>query len=91
MEKPIAVGDLVQIVKPMLCCGRLSNQDIIFQVSDIQLVHGKCTQCGFKTLNGIGAYGKSGGLPTDVRRLKRIPPLEELESTKTDEPVKETA
>lgn len=86
MDKPISVGDWVQVVKPMPCCGHTTPmQGHIFQVSSFQLDIGyRCEYCGAST-DGTSASG--GERPVDVPRLKRIPPLEELDDVKRDEEI----
>lgn len=76
----IQVGDLVMVVKPKICCGLSGGIGKIFRVSGF-FPHSRCGSCGktieqkFALLNGefSGAF---------VVRLKKIPPLTELESQK---------
>ena len=92
-ERPIAVGDLVQVVRPTPCCGNENNLSRIFVVEAIGRFGDFCMYCG-RRVRLVSAQGLVGaGTTNSVRlsRLKRIPPLDELEGTKTDEPMKEPA
>lgn len=87
MSEPIRVGDLVQIVKPMPCCGRLGKHyGDTFTVSEIITTRfvNACAYCGARYA-GTYAVDPADDLAAEVRRLKRIPPLSELESTETKE------
>lgn len=91
MDKPISVGDLVQVVR--LCCvEHLCGHSPIFRVEDVHGMairkgYGKCSACHAflpKELYGSPIVGK-WGLP--LSWLKRIPPLSELETTRTEDEV----
>lgn len=90
-DRPIAVGDLVVIVRPREC-GCTTAIGRVFRVSGLITDFHHCKNCGHKTwprkyllATGFEDHGYS------LNRLKRIPPLDELESAKTDEPMKEPA
>lgn len=81
MDKPISVGDLVVIVKSRECCPERSRFGFIFMVERIETDEFRCTYCkkdhlGLRTI----AWG-SGKTGADISRLKRIPPLGELENS----------
>lgn len=88
MNKPIQVGDLVQVVRPGVC----SDQGMgnVFRVLKIDRTAYDCICCGrehgptkfaWQTMKGAG-FGYS------LARLKRIPPLDELEGKRTEENLK---
>lgn len=82
MEKPISVGDLVQVVRaaPCGCSGIIG---LIFEVGRIVPHYNSwCAGCGL-TRDSVGAAAndtEDRGW-CDLYRLKRIPPLEELAGT----------
>lgn len=83
----IQVGDLVVVVKPIRCCGNDSLVGKPFTVIGYPVHQRK--QCIFclsmsDTLNDFMLYGD---ISVDRNRLKRIPPLSELESIKTQEEI----
>lgn len=87
-EKPIAVGDLVQVVRGCGCYG-----GIPFKVGKID---GPwkfyCAICKQKTTGMLAEKDGcvAGSLCVQpVSYLRRIPPLDELESVQTDEKVTE--
>ena len=92
-ERAIVAGDLVQVVRGMPCCGHPTPmQGHIFQVTYIYTgnpMGATCDYCdrGFKSGELLA---KGGDKPIDVVRLKRIPPLDELEGTHEWEPTKFT-
>ena len=83
-ERPIAVGDLVQL----LSCRNPAHNALsgsfrtVHEPAHIYLGEWRLDPPDFHN-------GKR--MTWDSRRLKRIPPLDELEGVKTDEPVRETA
>lgn len=88
-DRPIAVGDLVIVARDHTCCpARRPHLGKIFKVISFRFDDGNCEKCGkpdpFTT--AIDAPGKAG---YDIRRLKRIPPLDEPAETYTTEPIKE--
>ena len=91
-EKPIAVGDLVQVVRPTLCCDNSRSVGVVRKVIDgirASLGHCRCgdirpqTDADFVTLDN--------GNSCERVRLKRIPPLSELEGERTEEQLREPA
>lgn len=88
MDKPIAVGDLVMIVRPRACCPQYSQFGLPFKVAAIGVPSGllRCTHC--KKLHKI-AHVQDGvdGLWVETSRLKRIDPPSLDESTETREEI----
>lgn len=88
MDKPISVGDLVQVVK-WPCCGYKLGR--IFRVTSIEpSPSGKCRciKCGTRhdTANDVEEGGRWGWTP--LAWVKRIDPLPESETEKHDEEIK---
>ena len=84
-ERPIAVGDLVQVVK-LPSCGCDTAMGWIFEVSDIyDSEWAACLTC--HSLRD--AVPSALPAKVEVYRLKRIPPLEELAGKQTQEPVRD--
>ena len=82
MSERIEVGDLVQVVRPALCCGASKSVGKVFVVDNIYSgPTGVCLGCGNtdQVVLGRRAGNRNGW---DIRRLKRIPPLAELEERK---------
>ena len=94
--RPIAVGDLVMVVKPPLCP---KNQDSaighIFCVDEIALSAPDrvCPSCFVRHsfLDNTLLARPAGEAGFALSRLKRIPPLDELEGQRTEEKLKEPA
>ena len=97
-ERAIAVGDLVQVVRGHSCLlDAIGGQ--VYVVDALNPPQGggwHCPVCKQDNAgpDEIGAHAPwmrnpRSGIP--LSWLKRIPPLDELESTKTDEPMKEPA
>ena len=87
----IKVGDLVQVVRGVPCCGGFNKLGVTFKVVRFLTLSGRiCGWCGVTTTrnNACGSGMVSG---YDVARLKRIPPLEELEGERTEETLREPA
>jgi hypothetical protein len=92
MDKPISVGDLVMVIRGMLCCGGGSHIGEMFVVRDIyQYAGGHCELCKAPQSSGLAAAPDHTSGGQALFRLKRIPPLEELEGEKRDEKIKEPA
>ena len=86
-EKPIAVGDLVQVVRPAPCCGTTRGMGIIFTVSGLEPFPRWCQFC----FQGEWKSALGYGTPVRVDRLRRIPPMPELEGERTEEQLREPA
>lgn len=83
MDKPISVGDLAMVVKPTLCCENPAHVGRIFKVHRIDLGPGCCLYCQSTVPS---EYAAPNGAWYARVRLKRIPPLEELQTWRqTDE------
>lgn len=92
MSRPIAVGDLVQIIK-WPCCGRyLGEVHTVFAFGNVDSTF-RCNVCNAKRETAPSALigdHKSKGMVV-LAWLKRIPPMGELEGERTEESLKETA
>lgn len=88
--KPIAVGDLVQVVR-WSCCGvELGKVFVVASMSS----HDDgwfCRSCRGPHPSGTFALDGQNRVGAVLPWLKRIPPLDELEGVKTEETLKETA
>lgn len=82
----IKVGDLVQIVKPLPCCGGVASLGQIFAVAEVNGDERglRCTVCGHWTAHSVDARDARDNLWVPLSRLKRIPPLDELDDVKRD-------
>jgi len=88
MNKPISVGDLVVVVKPKPCCGQ-GALGMVFRVTAILTTPTRCLFCKTRNPLLLVAKGEADGLFVRFSRLKRIPPLVDLEST--EETIREAA
>ena len=91
MSEPIKVGDLVQVVRPTPC-GHNTVVGRVFVVKSISRgsSFNWCLSCGHRW--GPEDQAESGAyFGASLWRLKRIPPLSELEGQRTEEKLKETA
>jgi len=82
----IEVGDLVVVVKPTEC-GCDHSVGLVYRVARVDLsVPGgvACMHCGTPWSRRLLAF-HDGGAGAEPYRLKRIPPLSELESEKNKE------
>lgn len=86
MAEPINVGDLVMIVKPTPCCARSDTVGVVFQVSFIFSGYEHCRYCGSGREVTAAVYPEINRM-VDFHRLKRIPPLGELDDVKQDEEI----
>jgi hypothetical protein len=89
MSEPIKVGDLVGVVQ-----GGCTDTYIgyIFTVLDLSPVAHRCARCN--VIHGTGLWARhepweDNGVWIATSRLKRIPPLSELEGVKTEEDIRE--
>jgi len=85
MNKQISVGDLVMVVKPSLCCGNNEYNGVIFLVAEISTHLAACGVCGRES-EELRAF-KNDDAGYLISRLKRIPPLSELEDVKVHETI----
>ena len=80
MSERIAVGDLVQVVRPTLCCGSTSTLGYIFRVDNFYSgPQGPRFCCHRRVDEEVLARREKEYEGWEISRLKRIPPLEELE------------
>jgi hypothetical protein len=91
MDKPISVGDLVVIVRLRECCPENTKLGLIYRVNSLRTAEYACHYCG-KPHGGqwTVAWGE-GNVGANVVRLKRIPPLSDLEGERTQEDIREPA
>ena len=90
-DETIREGDLVVIVKPVQCCGSQDNLGQIFTVQRIFMSkQNRCRACGGISARNVLVAVQQETMPPLARslyRLRRIPPLSELETTNTDSEV----
>lgn len=87
MERQIEVGDLVVMIRPSLCCWSISKLGRIFKViSDTDRLRFKtCPVCRHTNEHSaLTTVRLDTGAYCERIRLKRIPPLSELETERTD-------
>ena len=77
-DRAIAVGDLVQIVRARTCCAEHTGWGKCFRVAEIHDIALYCCYCKTELPKQVYAFGEGSG--AEIHRLKRIPPLDELES-----------
>lgn len=90
MDKPISVGDLVQVVRPPTCPEAPVDSGLghTFVVEGIRdHTAGMCAYCNDLHTHGPALFAADGNGLWPLRRLKRIPPLGELEGEKRDEEI----
>ncbi len=89
-DRAIQVGDLVQVVR-WSCCGIEIGK--VFQVASMHHHDNSwhCCTCRAPVPAGMFALDAQNRCGAILPWLKRIPPLSELEGTKTDEPIQEPA
>ncbi len=90
MSEPIKVGDLVVVVKPPRCGCESKVLGLIYRVESIREGNGRC-RCGCPSGPGLLYRGPDNFPRLPAWRLKRIPPLAELEGVKTEEDIREPA
>lgn len=87
MSEPIKVGDLVVVVGPGPCCNPLFSIGRVFQVFDEAFEWTYCGTCLKRLSDGERVLGDGAGCYYRPNRLKRIPPLSELDDVKRDEEI----
>lgn len=83
MDKPISAGDLVVVIKPLECCGA-GSVGYIFRVHAMTNELGACCFCGTRDQPGPMAMRANGDI-CQTWRLKRIPPLSELDGVRSQD------
>ena len=83
-ERAISVGDIVQIVRQHCPHPSLG---VPFTVERIGFGKGQCVVC--REWCHVGRYAQGDGWSVPFKYLKRFDPPAELESARTDEPMKE--
>ncbi len=95
MSESIKVGDLVQVIKPKLCCGEVTPMlGRIFTVARTYTKsHGRCSFCGaVRSRCGVLMASSTHTTPGfHVERLKLLPALAEFEGQCTEESIEEPA
>ena len=84
MSEQIKVGDLVVVVRPR-CSTELIGT--IFRVASLCPLESPCLTCGTTHGHPLGflmACNSSYSMRFEIDRLRRIPPLSELESTQEE-------
>lgn len=89
-QQPIAVGDLVVVARASACCGSTAWMGHTFKVTRIGRSPTSCHKCDGR-VGAPAALGSPTGKWAGLDRLKRIPPLEELEGQRTEEKLHEPA
>lgn len=77
----ISPGDLVIVVKPSSCCGDTGELGKIFVAGDTLIADGVCGKCWTQlfTQRYVSVSDSSGTLWIDECRLRRIPPMSQLQ------------
>lgn len=75
----IAIGDLVQIVRPTACCGEDKDLGVPFLVGHIYTGPFHCGTCGRNSVGTLLSDSAEHKAGVSLDRVKRIPPPEELE------------
>jgi hypothetical protein len=75
----IKVGDLVMVVRPIDCCGHTQGLGRVFIVEFLRDGMNICMTCGHRSAYSVDAWYLGSNLAFPLQRLKRIPPLDELE------------
>lgn len=79
MTTNIRVGDLVLVAKPTPCCGNTEHVGIIFTVSKLSRLNVRdCWYCSHRYVEPMAAIDENGDEYL-ISRLRRIPPIADLE------------
>ncbi len=87
MNRPLKVGDLVCVVKPTPCCGSTKLLGKVFTITKLGWSKTGLIECGTcgKERKAVALTAKGEKKRSiDSSRLKRIPPLAELESVERE-------
>lgn len=83
-DRPIQVGDLVEVIRAHPCCGSTKSLGKIFRVDRLEpVVEASCGSCGARPVGELIAWQEENNWSAYVACLKRIPPLSELEKSQT--------
>lgn len=85
-ERGIQANDLVQVIRPIQCCGNPSAIGRTFVVARIRHGENYCIHCNAKLGIQFSAIDQNG-LGYHPSRLKRIPPLTAPEQVTTGDEV----
>lgn len=85
----IKKGDLVMVVKPTPCCGRLDNIGKVFQVGEVRNNTGICVYCGHST-TALRAILNHKSAILSIRLIKLNPPSDEETTQQTKEMEKQS-
>ena len=88
--KPLSVGDLALVYKPIPCCGYggdMGRPFTVLAISGTEYWPSTCNQCGQES-STVDAQ-EADNRWHDIRTLKKMPPQTELESV--DQPEEVTA
>jgi hypothetical protein len=76
----IKAGDLTLIYKPMTCCGYSGSIGDFIVVDEVVDINSGCSRCGKYIQTLYALYLEDGELAAiEISRLKKIPPLSDLE------------
>ena len=87
-DRPIQVGDLVVVVRQRRCGCYSKSYGAVFEVADIRAADDyRYYGCDHLSYLEVGAESTNKQHFVEISRLKRIPPLSELEGEKRDEEI----
>lgn len=88
----IDVGDRVMVVR-LPSCGCDTALGDVFDVAGIRGSENSpvCLTCRKERIDGNPAAFGEKHMPVELYRLKKLPPLKEMEGRKTEEPIREPA
>ncbi len=88
-DKPIQVGDLVMVVKPLECCGDAGDVGVVYIAGEHYNGPSLCRKCGHRG-TVVGVWVKSKNV-RDFKRLIRIDPPATGDSLPSLREMEETA
>jgi hypothetical protein len=75
----IKTGDLVQVIRPVRCCGDSTHLGEIFSVLSLSTKRMLCNACLKPADITIACSTSDNSMGFAIYTLKRLPPLDELE------------
>lgn len=91
MSEPLKIGDWVVVAYDACCANPREALGKVFQIDRfIDFSNNPCASCG-EIVPFVNAVPASGTFGYTSNRLKRLPPLAELEGEKRDEKLTEPA